>query len=71
MPRTKKIIQPDAEVNVAKTKKRNATKRKKSKLVITKEMIAVAAYYKAELRGFNPSYEECDWIEAERQLSST
>ena len=33
-------------------------------------MIAVAAYYKAEQRGFAPGLEMADWLEAERELTS-
>jgi hypothetical protein len=33
-------------------------------------MIAVAAYYKAEQRGFAPGYEVSDWLEAEREFSA-
>ena len=66
MSRIKKILHLDGEVKVVK--KRKATKPMKSKLIVTKEMIAEAAYYKAEQRGFNPGYEEHDWIEAEREL---
>ena len=32
-------------------------------------MIAEAAYYKAEQRGFAMGYEEVDWIEAEKELT--
>ncbi|MGR9114709.1 MAG: sterol desaturase family protein [Gammaproteobacteria bacterium] len=31
-------------------------------------MIAEAAYYKAEKRGFFPGYELCDWLEAETEI---
>ena len=31
-------------------------------------MIAEAAYYRAEKRGFTPGYEYCDWLEAEREI---
>jgi sterol desaturase/sphingolipid hydroxylase (fatty acid hydroxylase superfamily) len=31
-------------------------------------MIAEAAYYKAEKRGFNPGYEVLDWLEAKREV---
>lgn len=31
-------------------------------------MIAEAAYYKAEKRGFYPGYELCDWLEAETEI---
>lgn len=32
------------------------------------EMIAEAAYYKAEQRGFELGYEDMDWLEAEQEL---
>ena len=32
-------------------------------------MIAQAAYYKAEQRGFAMGYEDVDWIEAEKELT--
>ena len=32
------------------------------------EMIAEAAYYKAEQRGFVPGFEEEDWLEAESEI---
>lgn len=35
-----------------------------------KAMVAEAAYYKAEQRGFAPGFEMADWLEAERELSS-
>ena len=31
-------------------------------------MVAEAAYYKAEQRGFAPGYEVADWLAAEREL---
>jgi hypothetical protein len=33
-------------------------------------MIAVAAYYKAERRGFAPGHEVMDWLEAEREFGA-
>jgi len=33
-------------------------------------MIAEAAYYKAEQRGFALGFEEHDWLEAESELST-
>jgi hypothetical protein len=33
-------------------------------------MIAEAAYYKAEQRGFMPGYEVADWLEAEREVEA-
>jgi len=34
------------------------------------EMIAVAAYYRAELRGFAPGNELADWFEAEAEYKN-
>jgi len=39
-------------------------------VVSTHRMIAEAAYYKAEKRGFKPGYELSDWLEAEREIIS-
>ena len=69
MPRTKKIIQPNDAVKV--TKKRKTIKVKKTKLIITNDMVAEAAYYKAKQRGFAPGHEDNDWFEAERELGIT
>jgi hypothetical protein len=33
-------------------------------------MIAEAAYFKAEKRGFGPDHEMADWLEAEHDLRS-
>lgn len=35
------------------------------------EKIAVAAYYKAEARGFMPGQEMDDWLEAEAEIDET
>jgi hypothetical protein len=35
------------------------------------EMIAIAAYYKAEKRGFMPGFEMQDWLEAEKEISES
>lgn len=34
------------------------------------QMIAVAAYYHAEKRGFAPNDEMADWFESEREIDS-
>ena len=68
MPRTKQIPQLDNEIKV--TKKRKTIKPRKTKQIVTKDMIAEAAYYKAEQRGFDPGLEEHDWLEAEIDLNS-
>lgn len=38
-------------------------------LTRTSEEIAVAAYYKAEKRGFEPGHDVEDWLEAESELN--
>jgi Protein of unknown function (DUF2934) len=35
-----------------------------------REWIAMAAYYKAQARGFAPGYESADWREAEREIEA-
>jgi Protein of unknown function (DUF2934) len=34
-------------------------------------LIATAAYYRAEKRGFSPGYEQEDWLAAEREVDGT
>jgi hypothetical protein len=34
------------------------------------DLVATAAYYRAERRGFSPGSELDDWLEAEREISS-
>jgi hypothetical protein len=36
-----------------------------------RRMIAEAAYYRAQQRGFTPGYEEIDWLEAEAALRAS
>ena len=36
-----------------------------------RKMIAAAAYYKAQARGFEPGNEEEDWLLAEREVDTT
>ena len=36
-----------------------------------RRIIAEQAYYKAERRGFEPGFEEQDWIESERDVLTT
>jgi hypothetical protein len=35
-----------------------------------KAMIAEAAYFKSERRGFTPGHEVTDWLEAEREIEA-
>ncbi len=38
--------------------------------VAQEQMIAVAAYYRAEQRGFSPDQELEDWLQAEKEIES-
>lgn len=51
-----------------KKTKETPTVEELSKGLIPMEAIAVAAYYRAERRGFAPGGEVDDWLEAEREL---
>jgi hypothetical protein len=37
-------------------------------LELNRERIAIAAYYKAQSRGFAPNHEVDDWLEAEKEI---
>ncbi len=66
--------------------KKAAPKKKVSKKAVSKQspstakmsatpeehwkMVAVAAYYKAQARGFAPGYDQADWLEAEREIDA-
>jgi hypothetical protein len=54
--------------------KKKPTTKVKSKLEASDEdnltRIAVSAYYKAEVRGYEPGHELQDWLEAEAEFSS-
>ncbi len=66
---TKSTAKPAAK---AATSKVTATKPKAPKLKVTPEqrhfMIAEAAYYRAESRGFEGGYEWQDWMDAEAEI---
>ena len=70
---TKQIAAKKAPAKKAATKKAASKPAKPSKLDITPEerwkMIAIAAYHKAEKRGFAPGKELQDWAEAEKEIS--
>ena len=69
MPRTaseKKISQKKKKIQTVKTKRISPFKSDQDYY----EMIAEAAYYKAEQRGFIPGFEEEDWLEAENEIMS-
>lgn len=44
------------------------TSPEQSENIDRKIMIAEAAYYRAEQRGFSPDQENEDWLEAEKQI---
>ena len=62
----KKIPQKKKKVLTIKSKKSSSFKSDQD----YQEMIAEAAYYKAEQRGFVPGFEEEDWLEAENEIIS-
>jgi hypothetical protein len=75
----KKTVTKKTAVSAKKTATRKATKKSTSpskpgtsSIDITPEerwkMIAVAAYHKAEKRGFAPGHELQDWAEAEKEI---
>ncbi|MBM4182282.1 MAG: DUF2934 domain-containing protein [Betaproteobacteria bacterium] len=37
---------------------------------LQEQMIAVAAYFRAEQRGFSPGQEVDDWLQAEKEIAS-
>ena len=76
---SKKTMTKKKAVSAKKTATRKATKKSTSpskpgtsSIDITPEerwkMIAVAAYHKAEKRGFAPGHELNDWAEAEKEI---
>ena len=64
--KTKKTLQKKKPIKSTKAKNANSIKSDQDYY----EMIAEAAYYKAEQRGFIPGYEEEDWLEAENEIMS-
>ena len=59
-PRRKTVKQVDSNDTVSEASLRNR-----------RLMIAEAAYYRAERRGFQPGLEEMDWFEAEKEINAT
>ena len=55
---------------MATTTKKTANSEKKLNEASIREMIAQAAYQKAEQRGFTPGGEEQDWLEAEKEVKT-
>ena len=77
----KKTVTKKTAVSAKKTATRKATKKSTSpskpgtsSIDITPEerwkMIAVAAYHKAEKRGFAPGHELQDWAETEKEIDT-
>ncbi len=62
----KKTSQKKKQILTVKSKKDSPFKSDQD----YQEMIAEAAYYKAEQRGFVPGFEEEDWLEAENEIMS-
>ena len=74
---SKKTMTKKKAVSAKKTATRKSTSPSKpgtSSIDITPEerwkMIAVAAYHKAEKRGFAPGHELQDWAEAEKEIDT-
>lgn len=66
-PAPKRATKPSAKVQrplPARASTRDADKKSRA------EMIAEAAYFKAELRGFTPGDDWRDWFDAERDFMS-
>ncbi len=49
----------------------NKTSTENDDIELYQSMIAEAAYYKAESRGFTPGHEAEDWLEAEQEIMSS
>ncbi|WP_206199422.1 DUF2934 domain-containing protein [Parasulfuritortus cantonensis] len=63
----------DTEAKAAKARPKPKAASKKPADVTKKELkhlIAVAAYHRAEKRGFAPGYELQDWLDAEAEISA-
>lgn len=76
MVKGKKSETKSADVSKKKIRKRAPARKKTppAPIEMTSEerwrMIAVAAYHKAEKRGFLPGKESDDWIEAEHEIDA-
>ena len=62
--KSKKTSQKKKPVLSVKSKRKSNYKSEQD----YQEMIAEAAYYKAEQRGFIPGFEEEDWLQAESEI---
>ena len=62
--KSKKTSQKKKPVLSVKSKRKSKYKSEQD----YQEMIAEAAYYKAEQRGFIPGFEEEDWLQAESEI---
>jgi hypothetical protein len=64
-------MQAITELTTARKPKSVSTAGAKDDTRPSREAIAVAAYYRAEKRGFTPGGELQDWFEAERALAES
>lgn len=58
----------DLKNNHEEAKNKNIATTQKNLLNEQHQTIAIAAYYKAENRGFDPGQDLNDWFEAEREV---
>ena len=63
--RSKAVAAPAAAAKVPKPKKKSSPAIAES---VWREMVATAAYYRAQSRGFQPGSHEQDWLAAEAEL---
>ena len=72
VPNKEVLAAPSAVAPKAKTvRKRASADSSRVTAEERRKMIAAAAYYKAQARGFEPGNEEEDWLLAEREVDTT
>ncbi|MCF7984472.1 MAG: DUF2934 domain-containing protein [Thiohalocapsa sp.] len=64
MPKAKRNNEPDIETGA------NQSSDTSTETVDVEQMIAEAAYYKAQQRRFAPGSEMDDWLDAEREITA-
>ncbi|HXH65111.1 MAG TPA: DUF2934 domain-containing protein [Mariprofundaceae bacterium] len=70
-PKTTKTTKKPAGAATAKAPRKTATKTSSAPKASREHMIAEAAYYKAEKRGFSGGDHVRDWLEAEAEIGLT
>ena len=74
VPNKEVLAAPNAVAPKTKTVRKRANAGPSAVVAVTAEerrkMIAAAAYYKAQARGFAPGNEEDDWLLAEREVDT-